>query len=37
MSDMIKPVVDQFKFNSMILSLATGDLGNDAGPPAMER
>ncbi len=30
MSDMIKPVVDQFKFNSMILSLATGDLKNDA-------
>jgi uncharacterized damage-inducible protein DinB len=30
MSDMIKTVVDQFKFNSMILSLATGDLKNDA-------
>lgn len=30
MSDMIKPVVDQFKFNSMILSLATGDLTNEA-------
>ena len=32
MSDMIKPVIDQFKFNSMVLSLATSDLKNeDAG------
>jgi uncharacterized damage-inducible protein DinB len=30
MSDLIKPVVDQFKFNSMILSLATGDIKNEA-------
>ena len=32
MSDLIKPVIDQFKFNSMILSLGTSDLKNeDAG------
>ena len=32
MSDLIKPVIDQFKFNSMVLSLATSDLKNeDAG------
>jgi uncharacterized damage-inducible protein DinB len=32
MSDMLKTVVDQFKFNSMTLSLGTGDLKNeDAG------
>lgn len=29
MSDMLKTVVDQFKFNSMTLSLGTGDLKND--------
>ena len=29
MSDLIKPVIDQFKFNSMILSLATSDLQNE--------
>ena len=29
MSDLIKPVIDQFKFNSMILGLATGDLQNE--------
>ena len=32
MSDLIKPVIDQFKFNSMVLSLTTSDLKNeDAG------
>ena len=32
MSDLIKPVIDQFKFDSLILSLATGALKNeDAG------
>jgi len=32
MSDLIKPVVDQFKFSSIVLSLATSDMKNeDAG------
>ncbi len=29
MSDLIKPIIDQFKFNSMVLNLATSDLKND--------
>jgi uncharacterized damage-inducible protein DinB len=29
MSDLLKPVIEQFKFNSMIVSLATSDLSNE--------
>ena len=29
MNDLIRPVADQFKFNSLILSLATSDLKNE--------
>ncbi len=29
MSDLLRPVIEQFKFNSMIVSLATSDMSNE--------
>ena len=29
MSDLLRPVIEQFKFNSMVVSLATSDMRNE--------